>query len=220
MSRPATAQNWYTDPFLSASSTELSAQLPAPHTLSGRFQRYCHKSTKDPTNLAHLRHPDGASNPNLRDETERKPGNGEAAQQIEPPQAAKENLTTNLFQPPPPNSLPSTERVNRRMLSIESGLASIKLTQKQSEGYDSGHDSTPRTSKHSPAAISRKAESGYDSVVRDSESSSIDSDTSRRISNINNRRNKCKHKHEKSFCSWFLNPFTCKYIEEPPETHF
>lgn len=220
MTRPSTAQNWYKDPFLSASTTELSVE---PQTLQTNIiQKYSHKTGRDSINLAHLRHPDGASNPNLREE-ERKPGNGETSTQIEniTPSGMKEN-TNITFQPlpNPPNSLPSTERANRTILSIESGLTTIKLNQNKSEGYDSGHDSTPRTSKHSPAAISRKAESGYDSVVRDSESSSIDSDTSRRIATLNNRRNKCKHKHEKSFCSWFLNPFTCKYIEEPPETHF
>lgn len=204
MSRPATAQNWYADPHLSQSTTEL-CQPPLP-PLGKRFQRYTHKYN---TSLSYLRHPDGASNPNLKEETERLPGNGAVEAQEEP----------HIIQPlPPPNTLPSMERISRRMLSIESGLTSIKLAQKQSEGYDSGHDSTPRTSKHSPAAISRRAESGYDSVVRDSESSSIDSDTSR-LSHMN-RRGKCKHKHEKSFCSWFLNPFTCKYIDEPPETHF
>lgn len=214
MSRPATAQNWYADPFLSLSTTELSTNtMPV---LSGRFQRYCHKNLKD-TNLAYLRHPDGASNPNLQEEMERIPGNGETLSDQDKCRPLVHNSVTQPLLPP--TTLPSNERVNRRMLSIESGLAQIKINQKQ-EGYDSGHDSTPRTSKHSPAAISRKAESGYDSIVRDSESSSIDSDTSRRISAMNNRRNKCKHKHEKSFCSWFLNPFTCKYIDEPPETHF
>lgn len=207
MLRPSTAQTFYNEPQLSASTTELS--VPNPPQLSGRFQRYCHSKTLK-ENLAYLRHPDGASNPNLRDD-ERIPGNGAEEEPILSPPSRSI---------PFPNSLPSNERINR-MLSIESGLTSIKLTQKQSEGYDSGHDSTPRTSKHSPAAISRKAESGYDSVVRDSESSSIDSDTSRLSHGLQqNKRNKCKHKHEKSFCSWFLNPFTCKYIEEPPETHF
>lgn len=207
MSRPATSHNWYVEPHLSASTTELAEPSAAP-LLGGRFQRYTHKHRE--SSLSYLRHPDGASNPNLREETERVPGNG----------AAEQDEQAHIIHPlpAPPNTLPSIERISRRMLSIESGLTSMKLNHKQSEGYDSGHDSTPRTSKHSPAAISRRAESGYDSVVRDSESSSIDSDTSR-MSNVH-RRGKCKHKHEKSFCSWFLNPFTCKYIEEPPETHF
>lgn len=49
------------------------------------------------------------------------------------------------------------------------------------EGYDSGADSTPRAAKLSPATLSRhRAESsGYDSIVRDSETSSIASDSSR-----------------------------------------
>ncbi|KAF2880543.1 hypothetical protein ILUMI_25630 [Ignelater luminosus] len=221
MSRPATAQNWYDDAHLSISSTELTTPTPAVPPLSRRFQRYCHKYVKDGGNLAHLRHPDGASNPNLREESERIPGNGASA--ITAQEQTYMTLTTedakNTRPLTPPNSLPSTERINRKIMSIEAGLTSIKLNQKQSEEYDSGHDSTPRTSKHSPAAISRRAESGYDSVVRDSESSSIDSDTSR-LSHLHNRRGKCKHKHDKSFCSWFLHPFTCKYIDEPPETHF
>ncbi|XP_060531879.1 LOW QUALITY PROTEIN: kinesin-like protein CG14535 [Cylas formicarius] len=197
MSRPSTAQNWYENPYLSASSQDLTS-------FRGRFQRHCHK--KD-ANLAFLRHPDGASNPNLQEST-RVPGNGAAS--LEKVVCESTNLITS--QPvAPPNSLPSIERIHRVILSLETG------TQKN-EGYDSGHESTPRTSKHSPAAISRRAESGYDSVVRDSESSSIDSELSR-TSHIH-RRSKCKHKHEKSFCSWFLNPFTCKYIDEPPETHF
>ncbi|XP_068907852.1 kinesin-like protein CG14535 isoform X3 [Tenebrio molitor] len=207
MSRPATAQNWYTDMYLSASTQDLSEKKS--DGLGGRFQRYCHNYSTD-HNLAYLRHPDGASNPNLREES-RVQGNGASTSETSNPAA--------IPPLPPPNSLPSVERMNRAILSIESGVTAIKLTQK-SEGYDSGHDSTPRTSKHSPAAISRRAESGYDSVVRDSESSSIDSDTSRLSHNLHGRRGKCKHKHEKSFCSWFLNPFTCKYIDDPPETHF
>lgn len=197
MLRPATAQNWYNDPTLSASATHLNEPYH-------RFQRFCPKRE----NIASLRHPDGASNPNLiKDEEERQPGNGdEKPQEPEP-------------LPPPPE-----EHVNRRMLSISSGLAAIKANPET--GYDSGHDSTPRTSKHSPAAISRRAESGYDSVVRDSESSSIDSDISRRSGLPPNRAaggvggKFQKHKHDRSFCSWLLNPFTCKHIDEPPETHF
>ncbi|KAL3266114.1 hypothetical protein HHI36_010300, partial [Cryptolaemus montrouzieri] len=218
MSRPATAQNWYLDPFFSASTQDLSLVTSKTPQLGGRFQRYCHNYSNYPReNLANLRHPDGASNPNLREDSLRLPGNGASSDNDRKHSSSNDSV---VLQPlPPPNSLPSVERMNRAVLSIESGVTSIKLTQK-SEGYDSGHDSTPRTSKHSPAAISRRAESGYDSVVRDSESSSIDSETSRLSHNVHGRRGKCKHKHEKSFCSWFLNPFTCKYIDEPPETHF
>lgn len=233
MSRPATAQNWYNDPTISASTTHLSTSAGLP-LLGGRFQRYCHRFPKDNCTLASLRHPDGASNPNLKEETVRIPGNGASLSDHEDDEETKLLPVSRTMTgkdtlyldddtapplPPPPLLIPSSEKINRRLLSIESGLASIKLNQKQTEGYDSGHDSTPRTSKHSPAAISRRAESGYDSVVRDSESSSIDSDTSR-LSHTIHRRGKCRHKHDRSFCSWLLNPFTCKYIDEPPETHF
>lgn len=213
--RPATAQNWYSDMHYSASIQDLRERKPNDSGVSNRFQRYCHKY-KDNT-LAYLRHPDGASNPNLREETSKRlPGNGATSVETNPePTSATKSITSQPL--PPPNSLPSVERVNRAVLNLETGVTAMKLTHK-SEGYDSGHDSTPRTSKHSPAAISRRAESGYDSVVRDSESSSIDSEPSR--SHFHNRRGKCKHKHEKSFCSWFLNPFTCKYVNEAPETHF
>lgn len=209
MSRPATSQNWY--PNISASATNLeSSDLPL---LGGRFQRFTHKYSKE-CSIASLRHPDGASNPNLKEETERIPGNGASLSDHE-----EETEKTKLLgscETDAASEIPG-DKLNRRLLSIESGLVSIKL--KQNEGYDSGHDSTPRTSKHSPAAISRRAESGYASVVRDSESSSIDSDTSRLSKNVQ-RRSKCRHKHDRSFCSWLLNPFTCKYIDEPPETHF
>lgn len=222
ISRPATTQNWYVDPHLSASTTELSNPQEQPRPISGRFQRYTHRHVKDlASNLAYLRHPDGASNPNLKEETNPNQTNEQLEPLLQQPASISSNIITkepNFTLPLPPPSCLVEAKFNRRILSIESGL--MKLTQK-SEEYDSGHDSTPRTSKHSPAAISRKAESGYDSVVRDSESSSIDSDTSRLSThNLTNRRGKCKHKQEKSFCSWFLNPFTCKYIEEPPETHF
>lgn len=220
MSRPATAHTWYADPNMSASATHLETRTEIP-TLGGRFQRFSHKFPKDNLSIASLRHPDGASNPNLKEETERIPGNGASLSDHEDDVHEESKLLPKLAGPKKDLTRPTIEippeKFNRRLLSIESGLASIKL--KQNEGYDSGHDSTPRTSKHSPAAISRRAESGYDSVVRDSESSSIDSDTSRLSRNVN-RRGKCRHKHDKSFCSWLLNPFTCKYIEEPPETHF
>ncbi|KAL1509091.1 hypothetical protein ABEB36_003885 [Hypothenemus hampei] len=222
--RPNRVQNWFEQSFLSASTQDLTRHN---EIRTGRFHQnrsHCHnKLTSRETNLAFLRHPDGASNPNLLKETVSRgtlPPDVSSSTECPLPlsnhtQSTAISITSqpNTL-PPTASSLPSTERMNRAILSLEAGL---KLTQKLDE-YDSGHDSTPRTSKHSPAAISRRAESGYDSVVRDSESSSIDSEPSR-FSQLN-RRGKCKHKHEKSFCSWFLNPFTCKYIDEPPEAHF
>lgn len=68
--------------------------------------------------------------------------------------------------------------MQRKILSLGSSLALNR------ESYDSGADSTPRATKLSPATVSRhRAESsGYDSVVRDSETSSIASDSSRQTS--------------------------------------
>ncbi|KAF7283229.1 hypothetical protein GWI33_001154 [Rhynchophorus ferrugineus] len=225
MTRPNTVQNWYENAFLSASTQDLSRPNEPK---CGRFLRnHCHaKMSSREANLAFLRHPDGASNPNLLKETGFKTSLvQDVPSVVERMQRKTSERQLNLgsitaqpqSMPPPPSSLPNTERANRAVLNLETGVTAVKLSQKNEE-YDSGHDSTPRTSKHSPAAISRRAESGYDSVVRDSESSSIDSEPTR-FSHVG-RRSKCKHKHEKSFCSWFLNPFTCKYIDEPPETHF
>ncbi|KAF5292502.1 hypothetical protein FQR65_LT01646 [Abscondita terminalis] len=222
MNRSTTAQNWYDEVHLSLSNNELSVMDSTLPPLGRRFQRYCHKNVRNSDSVAHLRHPDGASNPNLREDFEKILSNEELSLSINKHNYANKipvedlKLTRPLT---PPNSLPSTERINRNIMNIDSRFNTIKINQKQSDDYDSGHDSTPRTSKHSPAAISRRAESGYDSVVRDSESSSIDSDNSR-LSHLQSRRGKCKHKHDKSFCSWFLHPFTCKYIHESPETHF
>lgn len=68
--------------------------------------------------------------------------------------------------------------MQRKILSLGSSLGLNR------ESYDSGADSTPRAAKLSPATLSRhRAESsGYDSVVRDSEISSIASDSSRQTS--------------------------------------
>lgn len=77
-----------------------------------------------------------------------------------------------------PSSIPSSGKMQRKILSLGSSYGLCK------DGYDSGADSTPRAAKLSPATLSRhRAESsGYDSVVRDSETSSIGSDSSRQTS--------------------------------------
>lgn len=98
----------------------------------------------------------GASNPNLLKETACR----DATLSSDAPSTVTEPLlkTSITCQP---QVASQGAKLNRAILSLDTGL---KLTQKIEE-YDSGHDSTPRTSKHSPAAISRRAESGYDSVV-------------------------------------------------------
>lgn len=58
MTRPATASYWYPNSV---------AHIASP-------RRYCGKLGE--CNISSLRHPDGASNPNLKEEVERLPGNG------------------------------------------------------------------------------------------------------------------------------------------------
>ncbi|XP_067215067.1 kinesin-like protein KIF26A isoform X2 [Linepithema humile] len=181
MSRPATASYWY------PSSV---AHLASP-------RRYCGKLGD--CNISNLRHPDGASNPNLKEEIERIPGNGAsgsdpeeeyieakklftAAERSERTVTGKSDIEEDLkiqggtpLQLPMPSSSPSSGRMQRKILSLGSSFGLNK------EGSDSGADTTPRAAKLSPATLSRhRAESsGYDSVVRDSETSSIASDSSR-----------------------------------------
>ena len=89
------------------------------------------------------------------------------------------------------------------------------------------------STKHSPATVSRRAESGYHSSSMVPED--IDDDiVNKRLDNlatINNmevfeNHGRCKRyrkgakRKPKSYsiCSWLLRPFTCKYIEDLPET--
>ncbi|XP_050081694.1 kinesin-like protein CG14535 isoform X2 [Anopheles aquasalis] len=88
------------------------------------------------------------------------------------------------------------------------------------EAYDSGHDSTPRTSKHS--GISRRAESGYHSVgtVRDSDESSFGSAASRGAHQQKSVGAAGKKRHRpdnKSLCHWLRNPFNCTYPDTEGE---
>ncbi|XP_029665499.1 kinesin-like protein CG14535 [Formica exsecta] len=181
MSRPATASYWY------PSSV---AHLASP-------RRYCGKLGD--CNISNLRHPDGASNPNLKEEIERIPGNGAsgsdpeeeyieakklftAAERSERTVTGKSDIEEDLkiqggtsLQLSMPSPAPSSGRMQRKILSLGSSFGLNK------ESSDSGADTTPRAAKLSPATLSRhRAESsGYDSIVRDSETSSIASDSSR-----------------------------------------
>ncbi|XP_058796972.1 kinesin-like protein CG14535 [Phymastichus coffea] len=178
-------------------------------------------------NISNLRHPDGASNPNLKEEVERIPGNGASGSDPEEEYIEAKNLFafsatntgTTLFQrlqdkilPTKPqsdellrfpsftvpsplpvtnlpssnsSSIPSSGIMHRKLLSLDSSLGLNK------DDYDSGADSTSRAAKLSPATLSRhRAESsGYDSVVRDSETSSLSSDSSRHTSALQEHNN-------------------------------
>lgn len=153
----------------------------------------------DMEQFASLRNPDGASDPNL----------------------AKSENSENFLKP---KDYLSDEK-NSSFENIEKNCHddTLLLSQSQSqklpplslstpEAYDSGHDSTPRASKHS--GISRRAESGYHSVatVRDSDDSSFGSAGSR-AQKITAK----KKKSEKSLCHWLRNPFTCTYPDTEGE---
>lgn len=86
-----------------------------------------------------------------------------------------------------PSPAPSSGRMQRKIL-----LGSTFGLNK--EGSDSGADTTPRATKLSPATLSRhRAESsGYDSIVRDSETSSIASDSSRQTGALQEHQGNCQ----------------------------
>ncbi|XP_028038009.1 kinesin-like protein CG14535 [Bombyx mandarina] len=175
----------------------------------GPFERYRGNDITD-ARIASLRHPDGASDPNLREE-KRIPGNGACTFK-----ELKSNLHLEVS-PPVVTTEPRSEKHEKGDKCVARIVAGSKP-----DGYDSGHESTPRTGKHSPAATSRRAESGYDSVPRDSDASSLDSYPTRRaaVARAHAKKHttaKYKQHNDRSFCSWLRNPFTCKYADTDPE---
>lgn len=157
--------------------------------------------------LSSLRHPDGASDPNLQQKSEKKSSN-DNSKLLEP---LVESIKQNPFETidSKPNISSFTPILSQTQLPQ---LPPLCLS--TPEAYDSGHDSsTPRTSKHS--GISRRAESGYHSVatVRDSDESSFNSGVSRAQRIIAKKRNR----QDKSLCNWLKNPFTCTYPDTEGE---
>lgn len=150
---------------------------------------------------ASLRHPDGASDPNIKKSLE----NCETEEKIEI--HIKENPMAELCE------TDLNEKKTPLLTQIKPPHLPL-LPISTPEAYDSGHDSTPRASKHS--GISRRAESGYHSVatVRDSDESSFSSAASRPNPNAKEatqKSNKKKNRQDKSLCQWLRNPFTCTY---------
>ncbi|CAK1601334.1 unnamed protein product [Parnassius mnemosyne] len=185
--------------------------LDVTHNDYGPFERYRGNDITD-ARIASLRHPDGASDPNLREE-KRVPGNGAPSNTF---RDLKSNLHLEVTAPVVTTE-PRTEKSDKGDKVVARVVASSKP-----DGYDSGHESTPRTGKHSPAATSRRAESGYDSVPRDSDASSLDSYPTRRtaVARAHAKKHttaKYKQHSDRSFCSWLRNPFTCKYADTDPE---
>lgn len=158
---------------------------------------------------ASLRHPDGASDPNIKKSLE----NCGVDEKIEV--HIKENPLAEICE---------TDLKDKKSSLLSSQCKAPPhlplLPISTPEAYDSGHDSTPRASKHS--GISRRAESGYHSVatVRDSDESSFSSAASRPNPNQKNNQEmkvekltsgKKKSRQDKSLCQWLRNPFTCTY---------
>ncbi|CAG9113929.1 unnamed protein product [Plutella xylostella] len=177
----------------------------------GPFEKY-HGDDITDARIASLRHPDGASDPNLREE-QRAPSLGATLNTF---RELKSNLhlevtPTVVTSEPRPEKLDKTDKTIARVAGCG-----------KTDGYDSGHESTPRTGKHSPAGTSRRAESGYDSVPRDSDASSLDSYPTRRaaVARAHAKKHttaKYKPHADRSFCAWLRNPFTCKYADTDPE---
>lgn len=168
---------------------------------------------------ASLRHPDGASDPNIKKSLEICDQKA-AADALKPEINIKENLLADIACETDLNDVhtPLLKQPHQK----PPHLPLIPIT--TPEAYDSGHDSTPRASKHS--GISRRAESGYHSVatVRDSDESSFSSSTSRpkpidttvtataAATTIHKEKaSKKKNRQDKSLCTWLRNPFTCTY---------
>ncbi|XP_070497103.1 kinesin-like protein CG14535 isoform X4 [Chironomus tepperi] len=170
---------------------------------------------------ASLRHPDGASDPNIKKSLE----NCDVDDKVEI--HIKENPLADLCETDliDKKNAPilSINNNNNNIIHTKHPLPHLPLLPLSTPEYDSGHDSTPRASKHS--GISRRAESGYHSVatVRDSDESSFSSSASRPNNNSNSKNNdstknekssssgKKKNRQDKSLCQWLRNPFTCTY---------
>ncbi|XP_065355884.1 kinesin-like protein CG14535 isoform X2 [Calliphora vicina] len=164
---------------------------------------------------ASLRHPDGASDPNLP--------KVEKPFVLEHEDICEVDEKSALLSPSKRSSLENEEehddvvlvQLNTSLpITNQSQLPLLPLNT-SSEAYDSGHDSsTPRTSKHS--GISRRAESGYHSVAtaRDSDESSFTSGLSKEH---HNRITVKKKRQDKGLCTWLINPFTCTYPETEGE---
>lgn len=198
---PSQASNRCRDCHNSLSRTPSQSSLPS---LNGIVAIACMEQ------YASLRHPDGASDPNLQ-KIESKIDETLNRHIVENPLAdIDEKLMTQQFKAPKSPTL----------------LQKLPLLPVSTpETYDSEQDSTPRTSKHSE--ISRRAESGYHSVgtVRDSDGSSFSSGAGKTIPelpSIKDSPNKQssrlrKQKQDKSLCTWLRNPFTCTNPETEGE---
>ncbi|XP_067009925.2 kinesin-like protein CG14535 [Anabrus simplex] len=153
------------------------------------------KTSSGKCNISSLRHPDGASNPNLKEEVGRVPGNG--ASVLDPEEETREpgevlstvmeKACTNECDDEKPQVLPSalsmssSSRLHRRLFGKACARLGLSARLKPStrtapEEYDSGHDSaSPQPVKVRSKTLPECGSLGYESVVLDSESSSFSS---------------------------------------------
>lgn len=171
---------------------------------------------------ASLRHPDGASDPNLQQKSEKKSftnqmindSNTELLHTTTKRQPSIDLSEHKILNTDAQDEISNTAHSNQQQQQQLPQQQLPPLPLSTPEAYDSGHDSsTPRTSKHS--GISRRAESGYHSVatVRDSDESSYGSAAYRGQRITVKKRNR----QDRSLCNWLRNPFTCTYPDTEGE---
>nr|CAD7416335.1 unnamed protein product [Timema poppensis] len=198
-----TTTNMWHRPFLTGSRDHIFGPTKGIHTsYCGRNgHRFC---TRLSNNISSLRHPDGASNPDLKEETKRVPGNGastsdhegdlkdrrrrESCEEVRTV-TGKENDDEEDDEPPPTLPPPLAAQVASRLHARLFSRSSAHLKPSCLEGYDSADSSSPRPTKSRQSlpgklGLQRSAQcesSGYESFLRDSECSSLassqDSDT-------------------------------------------
>nr|CAD7268028.1 unnamed protein product [Timema shepardi] len=198
-----TTTNMWHQPFLTGSRDHIFGPTKGIHTsYCGRNgHRFC---TRLSSNISSLRHPDGASNPDLKEETKRVPGNGastsdhegdlkerrrrESCEEVRTV-TGKENDDEEDDEPPPTLPPPLAAQVASRLHARLFSRSSAHLKPSCLEGYDSADSSSPRPTKSRQSlpgklGLQRSAQcesSGYESFLRDSECSSLassqDSDT-------------------------------------------
>lgn len=115
----------YPAPYMSFITQDVTDKRPYEKFNENSFQNY---SQRYKENIANLRHPDGASDPNLSEETT---AAVETITCLSETTGPHDSITTQPL--PPPNSLPSTKRMNRAILNLETGVTAIKRGHK-SEG--------------------------------------------------------------------------------------
>ncbi|XP_023723787.1 uncharacterized protein LOC111873360 isoform X3 [Cryptotermes secundus] len=167
-SHTGNGSSWY-QPLLTPTTRE---HIPLHHPLGSLLcDSKNHRFCRSGCNISSLRHPDGASNPNLKEEVERVPGNGASTsdheeetseQQTKNHPMAREEVRTVTGKardedgeeedeplpvlPPSLPPAPASTRLHRRLFGGKIGSRHASLRPQHPaigpEGYDSGHDSS------------------------------------------------------------------------------